>query len=118
MLVPAVSMLPCFNDPLIVAMNKKGGVGLSEEEKSVGKEFEAHCFCPPDVVSVSIPVWLQHPCPPLSLYANADSDGGAGIGECLYVYAQVGVWYGCWGACCARCSIHHVMSSCEPLDGV
>lgn len=32
MLVPAVPALPCFNNSLVVAMDEKSGVGLTEEE--------------------------------------------------------------------------------------
>ena len=53
--VPAVPMVPCFDDSLVVAIDKKGGAGFSEEEKSVGEEVKARCFCPPDVMAICVP---------------------------------------------------------------
>ena len=39
MLVPAVAVVPRFDNTLIVSMNEKGGTGLNDAEKSVGKEL-------------------------------------------------------------------------------
>ena len=53
--VPAAPTVPCFDDSLVVAIDEKGGAGLSEEEKSVGEELEACCFCPPNVTAICVP---------------------------------------------------------------
>ena len=55
--VPAVPTVPCFDNSLVVTIDKKGGAGFSEEEKSVGEELEARCFCPPDVTAICVPTW-------------------------------------------------------------
>jgi hypothetical protein len=78
-LVSAAATVPCFDDPLVVPMDKNGGVGLNEVEKSVGEKLEPNCFCPPDVMAICVLPVLYSPGTPVPLDADPNADGGAGI---------------------------------------
>ena len=54
-LVPAAPAVPCFNDSLVVTMNEQGNARFNKEEKSAGKEFEAHHFRLSNVTPVGVP---------------------------------------------------------------
>ena len=74
MLVPAVATVPCFDDALVDSVNEKGGTGLNDAEKSVGKKLGAHCFCPANVTSIAVSPWLQCPGMPAPLQVNSNAD--------------------------------------------
>lgn len=73
--VPAVAKIPCFNNTLVVAKNRKGGAQLNNMEKSKGEELKANCFSPPDIMAISIPPCSKCPDVPVFLYINSDTNG-------------------------------------------
>jgi hypothetical protein len=56
---------PSFDDACVVTVAFEVVGGAVEENEDTGEEFKGNCLCPPNVISLGLPVVNELPCMPM-----------------------------------------------------